>query len=84
LTLSLQPVIHVVAVLAIAGAESVNNNESSWAVGPPTQHENQLPSGDRGSGSVALSWYDESAMSLTRELSAPRIVAFEHAEQSRA
>ena len=27
-------------------------------VGPPTQHENQLPFAGRGSGNVALSWYE--------------------------
>ena len=25
---------------------------------PPTQHENQLPFAGRGSGNVALSWYE--------------------------
>src|SRR2546426_4376266 len=38
--------------------EPVNRNESSWALGPPTQHENQLPFAGRGSGNVALSWYE--------------------------
>src|SRR5438874_10289471 len=40
------------------GPEPVNRNESSWALGPPTQHENQLPFAGRGSGNVALSWYE--------------------------
>src|SRR5947209_18651562 len=39
-------------------AEPVNRNESSWALGPPTQHEHQLPFAGRGSGNVALSWYE--------------------------
>jgi hypothetical protein len=39
--------------------------------------------GRRPPGNVGTVWYRESVQNLTWELPAPRIVAFEHAEQTR-
>src|SRR5207245_8573896 len=65
-------------------AEPVNRNESSWALAHPRSMKigYHAPAAARAtSGCLGTA---ESVMSLTWELSAPRIVAFEHAEQSRA
>ena len=51
----------------------------------PTLHDENsaiIPA-RRPPGNVGLVWYRESEPKLTRELPGPRIVAFEHAEQSR-
>jgi hypothetical protein len=51
----------------------------------PTLHDENsavIPA-RRALGHVELVWYRESATKLTWELSGPRIVAVEHAEQSR-
>ena len=52
-------------------------------LGPPTQHENGLAYAGRGSGNVALSWYARVRNESDVGAFGTRIVAFEHAEQSR-
>jgi len=51
----------------------------------PTLHDENsaIIRGRRALGHVEVVWYRESATKLTWELPGPRIVAFEHAEQSR-
>jgi hypothetical protein len=58
--------------------------ELSCAVGTPMPHENGIgwTCAERPAN-VGTDWYRESALNLTWELSVPRIVAPEHAEQTR-
>ncbi len=63
--------------------EPVNKNESSWALAHPRNMKMGYHAPAAARATSRCLGTGESVMSLTWELSAPRLVAFEHAEQSR-